>query len=84
VPFAGQAFKISIKVSGTGHAVLCVPVAAVYTTSDNTAHVTVQDATGAVRDVPVTTGLSTGGFVQVTPKTADALKAASRVVVGSK
>jgi len=83
-PFAGQAFKISITVGGTGHAVLSVPVAAVYTTSDGDARVSVQDAAGAVHDVPVEAGLSTGGYVQITPRAAGALAAGSRVVVGSR
>ena len=83
-PYAGQAFKISITVGGTGKAVLSVPVAAVFTTADGNARVTVQDAAGAVRDVPVSAGLSTGGFVQITPQPAGALRAGDRVVVGSR
>ncbi len=50
--FAGQSLKITIKVGGTGHAVLSVPVAAVYAASDGQARVSVQDGTGTVRDVP--------------------------------
>jgi hypothetical protein len=83
-PFTGQALKVSITVGGTGHAVLSVPVAAVYTASDGQALVTVQDPSGAVHDVPVEAGLSTGGFVQITPATAGAVRAGSRVVVGSR
>ncbi|RSM64674.1 Tat pathway signal protein [Actinoplanes sp. ATCC 53533] len=82
--FAGQAFKVSIEVGGTGHAVLSVPVAAVYTAADGQSRVTVQDATGSVHDVPVTAGLSTAGFVQITPKTPDSVRAGSRVVVGTQ
>ena len=81
---AGQAFKLSIKIGGTGKAVLSAPVAAVFTASDGQARVTVQDAAGKVRDVPVETGLSTGGYVQITPAPADALRAGDRVVVGSR
>lgn len=82
--FAGQSLKITIKVGGTGHAVLSVPVAAVYTASDGRARVSVQEPAGAVRDVPVEAGLATGGYVQVTPAGADDLKAGDRVVVGSR
>ena len=82
--FAGQAFKVSIEVGGTGHAVLSVPVAAVYTAADGQSRVTVQDATGSVHDVPVAAGLSTAGFVQITPKTPDSVRAGSRVVVGTQ
>ena len=81
---AGQSLKITIRVGGTGHAVLSVPVAAVYTASDGRARVAVQDGTGAVRDVPVEAGLTTGGYVQVTPEEAGALQAGDRVVVGSR
>ena len=79
---AGQAVKITIKVGGTGHAVLSVPVAAVYTASDGQARVSVQDGAGTVRDVPVETGLTTGGYVEITPAEKDALRAGDRVVVG--
>ncbi|HET6479176.1 MAG TPA: hypothetical protein VFG35_03905 [Actinoplanes sp.] len=79
----GQAFKVSITVGGTGHAVLTVPVAAVFTSSDGQARVTVEDRPGTVRDVPVELGLATGGFVQVTPTTPGALPVGGRVVVGS-
>jgi len=82
--FAGQAFKVSIEVGGTGHAVLSVPVAAVYTAADGQSRVTVQDAAGSVHDVPVAAGLSTAGFVQITPKTPDSVRAGSRVVVGTQ
>lgn len=79
---AGQAVKITIKVGGTGHAVLSVPVAAVYTASDGQARVSVQDGTGAVRDVPIETGLTTGGYVEIKPAEKDLLRAGDRVVVG--
>ena len=79
---AGQAVKITIRVGGTGHAVLTVPVAAVYTASDGQARVSVQDGTGKVRDVPVETGLTTGGSVEITPAGTDAVQAGDRVVVG--
>jgi hypothetical protein len=83
-PFAGQALKITIKVGGTGHAVLAVPVAAVFTASDGQARVTVQDAAGAVHDVAVEAGLTTGGYVQVTPAPVEALHTTDRVVVGTR
>ncbi|GAA2903201.1 hypothetical protein Acy02nite_86590 [Actinoplanes cyaneus] len=82
--FTGQAFKVVIKVGGTGQAVLSVPVAAVFTSADGQARVSVQDASGAVRDVPVRAGLSTGGFVQITPEAAGSVVAGDRVVVGTQ
>jgi hypothetical protein len=83
-PLAGQALKITIQVGGTGHAVLSVPVAAVYTASDGRTLLSVQDGAGAVRDVPVKTGLTTGGYVEIRPADADALRAGDRVVVGTR
>jgi hypothetical protein len=79
---AGQALKITIKVGGTDGAVLSVPVAAVYTSSDGQARVSVAGGAGAVRDVPVKTGLTTEGYVQITPVEASALRAGDRVAVG--
>jgi hypothetical protein len=81
-PFAEQSLKITIKVGDTGHDVLAVPVAALSTASNGQARLTVQDAAGAVHDVPVDAGLTTEGYVQVTPNPADALHAGDRVVVG--
>jgi hypothetical protein len=83
-PFAGQAFKITIKVGATGHAVLAVPVAAVFTAADGQARVSVPDPAGTVRDVAVDAGLTTGGYVQVTPTAADSLHVGDRVVVGNQ
>jgi hypothetical protein len=79
---AGQALKITIKVGGTDGAVLSVPSAAVYTSSAGQALVSLEDGAGAVRDVPVTTGLTTDGYVEITPADASALRAGDRVVVG--
>ena len=81
-PLAGQVLKIVIKIGGTGHAVLSVPVAAVYTGSDGQALVSLEDGAGETRDVPVKTGLTTGGYVEITPTAADVLQAGDRVVVG--
>lgn len=81
--FAGQAFKITIKVGSTGKAVLAVPVAAVFTSADGNARLTVQAATGQTRDVPIKTGLTTDGYVQVTAQKGGQLQAGDRVVVGT-
>jgi len=82
--YVGQALKVTVTVGGTGGAVLAVPVAAVFTASDGQARVSVQSEGQAVRDVPVEVGLSAGGFVQVAPLDAPALKAGDRVVVGRR
>ena len=81
--YAGQSVKITIKVGGTGKAVLTVPVAAVFTSADGHARVSVQTDGTQTHDVPVSTGLSTNGNVQVTPDDKDQLHVGDRVVVGA-
>lgn len=82
--FAGEAVKITIRVGGTEGKVLTVPVAAVFTSADGRARVSVQTTAGTSRDVPVTTGLSTQGNVEITPESGETLKAGDRVVVGTQ
>ncbi|MBM2619445.1 hypothetical protein JIG36_28215 [Actinoplanes sp. LDG1-06] len=77
----GRSVQVSIEVGRTGGEVLAVPVAAVFTASDGQARVTVADATGARRDVPVEPGLAAGGDVEVTPVGGAALEEGDRVVV---
>jgi hypothetical protein len=82
--FAGEAVKITIRVGGTEGKVLTVPVAAVFTSADGRVRVSVQTTAGTSRDVPVTTGLSTQGNVEITPESGETLKAGDRVVVGTQ
>jgi hypothetical protein len=81
--YAGQAFKIVIKVGSTGKAVLAVPLAAVFTGADGNPRLTVQTAPGRTREVPIRTGLSTDGYVQVTAVKGSQLHAGDRAVVGT-
>jgi hypothetical protein len=81
--YAGQAFKIVIRVGSTGEAVLAVPLAAVFTSAAGDARLSVQTRTGETREVPITTGLSTGGYVQVTAEEGSRLTAGDRAVVGT-
>jgi hypothetical protein len=82
--FAGESVKITIRVGGTGGAVLTVPVAAVFTSADGNARVSVETGPGRSRDVPVKTGLSTAGHVEITPEADAELHAGDRVVVGKQ
>ncbi|MEV6349900.1 hypothetical protein [Actinoplanes sp. NPDC051851] len=78
---AGQSVRADITVGDTGDAVLLVPVAAVFARADGRTHVSVDGAAAGVRDVPVTTGLTAGGFVEVTPESGADLAEGDRVVV---
>jgi HlyD family secretion protein len=80
---AGQSIRVTITVGDTGGAVLTVPISAVFTRADGQAHLTVDDGKGGTRQVPVTTGLSTDGYVEVTPHGASLRKDERVVVSGS-
>jgi hypothetical protein len=81
---AEEAVKITIRLGETGKAVLTVPVAAVFTSADAHARVSVQTGPAQTRDVPVTTGLTANGYVHVTAKDAAQLRPGDRVVVGRR
>nr|WP_221382951.1 hypothetical protein [Actinoplanes polyasparticus] len=76
----GQSVRADITVGDTGGAVLAVPVAAVFTRADGQAYLTRQSAVATVQDIPVTTGLATDGYVEVTDE-GTSLRAGDRVVV---
>ncbi|MEU3649847.1 peptidoglycan-binding domain-containing protein [Lentzea sp. NPDC034063] len=80
--FAGTAVKVTLEVGTTGGDVLTVPVAAVVTAADGSAHVRVEEPNGTLRDVPVALGLTALGSVQVSPEGAP-LEAGDRVVVSA-
>ncbi|GAB49131.1 peptidoglycan-binding domain-containing protein [Mobilicoccus pelagius] len=61
----GDAVRVSLTTATTAAEVLAVPVAAVRGAADGRAVVTVRDADGTLRDVPVTAGLSADGFVEI-------------------
>lgn len=74
--------RIDIPVESTDGEVLVVPVAALVTASDGSVRVEVAASEGDTRLVTVTTGLSAGGLVEVTPQNGDLTKD-DRVVVGT-
>jgi multidrug efflux pump subunit AcrA (membrane-fusion protein) len=63
--------------------VLVVPVAALSSAADGQARVEVQNDDGTLTSVPVEAGLSTEGFVEVTPVGVAELNEGDLVVVGS-
>ncbi|GAA4235413.1 hypothetical protein GCM10022254_42690 [Actinomadura meridiana] len=77
----GEEARITVTVTATDDKVLAVPEAAISAAADGRTSVTVVTAAGERRRVPVTTGLSADGFVEVTPDGA-ALGAGDLVVVG--
>jgi peptidoglycan hydrolase-like protein with peptidoglycan-binding domain len=80
--FAGQDVRITITAAATDSAVLAVPQAAISARADTQTTVTVVNAGGAQRVVPVKAGVSADGLVQVTPLSGARLEPADRVVVG--
>ena len=78
----GASVAISISVKTTNGKVLAVPVAAVTVHGTGASRVKVVDGDGTRRTVPVTTGLSAQGYVEVKPQ-GGRLEAGDRVLVGS-
>jgi hypothetical protein len=84
VGYAGESVKVVIRVGSTRGSVLTVPTAAVFTSADGRPRVRVQNTAdpATAKDVPIRTGLSTDGYVQITPVDGAALATGDRVVVG--
>jgi multidrug efflux pump subunit AcrA (membrane-fusion protein) len=78
--WAGHNVVVSIRVSSTGGPVLAVPQAAVYSTADGAAHVVTYQG-GREKVVPVSTGASVGGLVQVSAPSG-VLRPGENVVLG--
>ena len=78
----GANVRVQIMGASTDGAVLVVPSAAIVTDPSGGASVIVRDDAGTNNTVPVRTGMTVDGMVQVTPSTAGALHAGDRVVTG--
>lgn len=76
-----ESAKITIEVGSSDGKVLTVPVAALHTSADKKTRVRVVRG-GEVVDVPVETGLSADGQVEVTPSSGAGLAPGDHVVVG--
>ncbi|MFF7051725.1 peptidoglycan-binding protein [Streptomyces griseorubiginosus] len=81
--FADQDVRVTITAAATSRAVTAVPEAAVTAGADARSTVTVVSGSGGQRVVPVTTGVSADGLVQVTPTRGYTLQAGDRVVVST-
>ncbi len=79
----GASVKLSIAVQSTTGRVLAVPVNALSIGADGRERVQVDRGGGAPVLVYVRTGLRAQGFVEVSPRSAGALKQGDRVVIGS-
>lgn len=77
----GANVRIAIKVGATGANVLAVPAAALTTSADGVARVTVVGPSGALSERAVSAGLAAQGFVAVTPVSPATLEAGEQVVV---
>jgi HlyD family secretion protein len=78
---SGENVLVTVETGRTSSRVLTVPVAAIVTTASGQSQVTVVKPSGKQVSVPVTPGLSAGGYVQVTPVSGHALHAGDSVVV---
>lgn len=78
----GADMQLTVTAASTGSSVLAVPQSAVTANANGQTSVTVIIKGGAQQVVPVRTGTSVGGFVEVTPSTAGALQPGDSVVVG--
>jgi peptidoglycan hydrolase-like protein with peptidoglycan-binding domain len=74
--------RVTITSAQTPGDVLVVPISAVSASADGATTVTVQDADGRERRVPVKPGVSGDGFIAIAPAGDDPLAAGDRVVVG--
>ncbi len=81
--FADQDVRITLTAAATSRAVTAVPEAAITAGADARSTVTVVTTSVGQRTVPVTTGVSADGLVQVTPARGYSLRAGERVVVGT-
>lgn len=78
---AGLNLRITIPVTSTGGEVLTVPLAALAAGGDGSVRIEIEDDSGDVRTVTVTTGLETTGFVEITP-VEGSVEPGDRVVIG--
>jgi len=80
--WSGLNVRATFTAASTDRDVLVVPSAAVSSAADGQTRVQVERADGSIDTVPVTTGLSADGFIEVTATQANQLTKGDRVVIG--
>ena len=81
--WTGANVRVTFTAAATAASVLVVPVAALSSGADGQARVEVLNDDGSLTTVPVEAGLSTEGFVEVTPIGDAVLNEGDQVVVGN-
>ncbi|MCZ7460636.1 hypothetical protein [Streptomyces sp. WMMC940] len=81
---AGQDVRLTVHAASTKGKVLVVPVSAITAGVDGSTSVTVMAAAGAARKIPVTTGTTGDGHVEVRPTAGHRLAQGERVVIGAR
>jgi hypothetical protein len=80
---AGQDVRLTIQTAATSGKVLVVPVTAISAGADGVTAVTVEEPGDRRRRVPVSTGASGDGYVEVRPAPGARLAAGEKVITGS-
>lgn len=78
----GQNVRVTIHTASTAAPSLVVPLSAIWSSGDGTAHVTRSAATGMTEEIAVQVGPSVGGFASVEPARGSQLSEGDLVVVG--
>ncbi|MEU7292310.1 peptidoglycan-binding protein [Streptomyces exfoliatus] len=82
--FAGQDVRLTVEAASTRKQVLVVPFSAVSAGVDGKTSVTVLSFDGSRHRVPVTTGASGNGYVEVRPAASHGLAEGQKVIVGTR
>lgn len=79
---AGQDVRLTVQAAATKGKALVVPVSAITAGVDGQTSVTVLTEAGAKRKVPVTTGTTGDGYVEIRPHAGHRLAEGERVIIG--
>jgi multidrug efflux pump subunit AcrA (membrane-fusion protein) len=79
----GRTIRVEVTPNMSLEEKLAVPVSAVFATADRSTFVTVVGSGGSTTNVPVKSGQSGGGWVEIVPNPVDAVVVGTVVVVGA-